>query len=184
MSYEAKIETQRDIHTRITDELVDVHIALNLSFHLTSIYDNSIYESFSKIIQKQIPQLPTLENILNIFCSYSGIEKTFLVDIHTRIYISTDSSPVDMQSYELCSDVLNVYLELCSIYSYGFDSDSFTLVRLGNMSALYARAISDTLVCVCLVRGDSGLERVLSILEANFVVVKDAVLQVKNVSKD
>lgn len=40
-----------------------------LSFYLTSIYDHSIFEAFSKVVQKLIPQLPTLENLLNIFIS-------------------------------------------------------------------------------------------------------------------
>lgn len=31
-----------------------------------SIYDHSIFEAFSKVVQKLIPQLPTLENLLNI----------------------------------------------------------------------------------------------------------------------
>lgn len=39
------------------------------SFYLTSIYDHSIFEAFSKVVQKLIPQLPTLENLLNIFIS-------------------------------------------------------------------------------------------------------------------
>ena len=42
-----------------------------LSFYLTSIYDHSIFEAFSKVVQKLIPQLPTLENLLNIFISVS-----------------------------------------------------------------------------------------------------------------
>ena len=41
------------------------------SFYLTSIYDHSIFEAFSKVVQKLIPQLPTLENLLNIFISVS-----------------------------------------------------------------------------------------------------------------
>lgn len=63
-----KMETQRDIHQRATDDLVDAgfeHICL--SFHLTSIYDYSVFEAFSKVIQRLIPQLPKLENLLNIF---------------------------------------------------------------------------------------------------------------------
>lgn len=39
---------------------------VHLSFHLTSIYDHSIFEAFSKVVQKLIPQLPALENLLNI----------------------------------------------------------------------------------------------------------------------
>ena len=42
------------------------------SFYLTSIYDHSIFEAFSKVVQKLIPQLPTLENLLNIFISVSN----------------------------------------------------------------------------------------------------------------
>lgn len=42
-----------------------------ISFYLTSIYDHSIFEAFSKVVQKLIPQLPTLENLLNIFISVS-----------------------------------------------------------------------------------------------------------------
>ncbi|ETE62749.1 hypothetical protein L345_11493, partial [Ophiophagus hannah] len=41
-------------------------------FYLTSIYDHSIFEAFSKVVQKLIPQLPTLENLLNIFISVSS----------------------------------------------------------------------------------------------------------------
>lgn len=44
------------------------------SFYLTSIYDHSIFEAFSKVVQKLIPQLPTLENLLNIFISVSEKE--------------------------------------------------------------------------------------------------------------
>ena len=37
------------------------------SFYLTSIYDHSIFEAFSKVVQKLIPQLSTLENLLSSF---------------------------------------------------------------------------------------------------------------------
>lgn len=37
------------------------------SFYLTSIYDHSIHEAFSKIVQNQMRQLRALENVLDIF---------------------------------------------------------------------------------------------------------------------
>lgn len=46
---------------------------IHLSFYLTSIYDHSIFEAFSKVVQKLIPQLPTLENLLNLFISVSVV---------------------------------------------------------------------------------------------------------------
>ncbi|CAO2586300.1 Ras-related GTP-binding protein C, partial [Lemmus lemmus] len=104
LSDDHKIETQRDIHQRANDELAD------------SIYDHSIFEAFSKVVQKLIPQLPTLENLLNIFISNSGIEKAFLFDVVSKIYIATDSSPVDMQSYELRCDIIDVVIDVSSIY--------------------------------------------------------------------
>eukprot|EP00126_Sphaerothecum_destruens_P000839 Sdes_comp11226_c0_seq1m2730 len=77
LSDEHKIETQRDIHQSATDalgensELEGSH-NIHLSFYLTSIYDHSIFEAFSKVVQKLIPQLPTLENLLNILITNCG----------------------------------------------------------------------------------------------------------------
>ena len=63
-------DTQRDILQRLTDEFTDAGLeAVYLSFYLTSIYDHSIFEAFSKVTQKLISQLPTLESLLNILCS-------------------------------------------------------------------------------------------------------------------
>ena len=72
ISDDSKMESQRDIHQRASDDLSDAGLdQIHLSFHLTSIYDHSIFEAFSKVVQKLIPQLPTLENLLNIFISVS-----------------------------------------------------------------------------------------------------------------
>uniref|UniRef100_A0A803J5W7 Ras-related GTP-binding protein n=1 Tax=Xenopus tropicalis TaxID=8364 RepID=A0A803J5W7_XENTR len=62
-----KIETQRDIHQSANDDLADVGLEkLHLSFYLAIIYDHSIFEAFSKVVQKLILQVPTLENLC--FC--------------------------------------------------------------------------------------------------------------------
>lgn len=52
------------------------------------------------------------------FCFFknSGIEKAFLFDVVSKIYIATDSSPVDMQSYELCCDMIDVVIDVSCIY--------------------------------------------------------------------
>ncbi|KAI7804684.1 ras-related GTP-binding protein D [Triplophysa rosa] len=117
LSDDHKIEKQSDIHKRANDDLADAGLErIHLSFYLTSIYDHSIFEAFSKVVQKLIPQLPTLENLLNIFISNSGIEKAFLFDVVSKIYIATDSSPVDMQTYELCCDMIDVVIDISCIY--------------------------------------------------------------------
>lgn len=99
-------------------ECFPFHSVTNTLYLQTSIYDYSIFEGFSKVVQKLIPQLPTLENLLNVFISNSNAEKAFLFDVFSKIYIATDSSPVDMQSYELCCDMIDVVIDVSSIYGY------------------------------------------------------------------
>jgi hypothetical protein len=36
-----------------------------------------------------------------------------------QIYVATDSSPVDMQSYELCCDMIDVVIDVSCIYGLG-----------------------------------------------------------------
>lgn len=119
LSDDYKLDTQRDIIQRTQDELADHGLDnANVSYHLTSIFDHSIFEAFSKVIQKLIPQLGTLENLLNVLCQNSGIEKAFLFDMLSKIYIATDSSPVDVQSYEICTDFIDVIVDITEIYGY------------------------------------------------------------------
>lgn len=54
--------------------------------------------------------------VLLFYFQNSGIEKAFLFDVVSKIYIATDCSPVDMQSYELCCDMIDVVIDLSSIY--------------------------------------------------------------------
>lgn len=118
LSDDYKDDVKEDIVRKMGEFLVDIDQEQNihLLYHLTSIYDNSIYEAFSKIIQKLIRELPTLENLLNILRSNSGLEKAYLFDTLTKIYIATDSTPVEMDSYELCSDMIDVVLDIECIY--------------------------------------------------------------------
>lgn len=162
VSDDFKMESQRDIHQRATDDLADQGLdQIHLSFHLTSIYDHSIFEAFSKVVQKLIDQLPTLENLLNILVTNSGIEKAFLFDVVSKIYIATDSSPVDMQTYELCCDMIDVIIDLSCIYGLkggnemAFDSQSSSLIKLNNNTVLYLREVNKFLALVSILREDN-----------------------------
>ena len=108
---------QRDVTQRATDDLLDTGLEnVNMSFHLTTIYDHSVFEAFSKVVQKLIPHMGAFEGLLNIFCSNSALEKAFLFDIASKIYIATDTTAVDMQTYELCCDMIDVVIDVSSIY--------------------------------------------------------------------
>ena len=119
LSDEAKYDCRRDIKQQVTDELADAQLdhLVSVNYHLVSIYDHSIFEALSRVVQKVIPQLqPTLENLLNLLVGSCAMEKAYLFDVASKLYISTDSSPVDMQTVELCSDMIDVVLDVSGIY--------------------------------------------------------------------
>jgi Ras-related GTP-binding protein C/D len=45
---------------------------IRINYHMTSIYDHSIFEAFSKVVQKLIKQLLALESLLDIFNQVLG----------------------------------------------------------------------------------------------------------------
>ncbi|XP_072037873.1 ras-related GTP-binding protein C-like isoform X1 [Amphiura filiformis] len=184
LSDDHKIETQRDIHQRANDDLQDAGLeSIHLSFYLTSIYDHSIFEAFSKVVQKLIPQLPTLENLLNILISNSGIEKAFLFDVVSKIYIATDSSPVDMQSYELCCDMIDVVIDVSCIYGLSedgegsaYDAESSSIIKLNNATILYLKEVNKYLALVCILREDNFDRQ--GLIDYNFLCFKKAIEEV------
>jgi len=123
LSEDHKLEVQREVQESVELELEDIASSdteITLNFYLTSIYDHSIFEAFSKVVHKLIPQLPAMENLLNVFIASCEIEKAFLFDVVSKLYIATDHNPVDISSYELCSEVLDVVVDVSCIY--GMDS--------------------------------------------------------------
>ena len=69
-------ENFRLFQQRVTDELIDIspeYEQIPIEFHLTSIYDHSLHEAFSRVLHKLIPSLPYLEDLLNVFCAVSFI---------------------------------------------------------------------------------------------------------------
>ncbi|RKP24689.1 Gtr1/RagA G protein conserved region-domain-containing protein, partial [Syncephalis pseudoplumigaleata] len=184
LSDDFKFDIQRDIQRRLVDELADEGLEdIQVNFYLTSIYDRSIYEACSKVVQKLIPQLPTLENLLDMLCSNSGIEKAFLFDIESKLYLATDSSPVDMQSYEICSEMIDIILDLSAIYgqcthaSHGEWTDNAqSVIKLASGITLFFRQIDCHLALICLMRTENYENH--GLLDHNVRCFKDAVTEV------
>ena len=66
------VERQDQIHMRAEEDLAEAKLKsdIHMSYHLTSIYDHSIFEAFSKVVQKLIPtQMGTLESLLDLLLS-------------------------------------------------------------------------------------------------------------------
>ena len=204
LSDEHKIDCQRDIQRYMAVELSDAGLdEVNLSYYLTSIYDHSIFEAFSKVVQKLVPQLPTLENLLNCLIVNCNMEKSFLFDVVSRIYLATDSNPVDMQSYELCSDMIDVVIDVSCIYgvqraggamlgngqgqggagpgeeggdALAYDSQSSSVVRLDNGMVLYLREVNSFLALVCMLRADNFSKK--GLIDYNIDCFKSALVRI------
>ncbi|KAF7797201.1 hypothetical protein EIP86_008393 [Pleurotus ostreatoroseus] len=119
LSEEYKTENFRHIQQRVLDELYDVaaeYEQLPINFHLTSIYDHSVHEAFSKVLHKLIDSLPYLEDLLNVFCANSQASKAFLFDSISRLYVATDASPVDQPTHSLCSEYLHMLNSFGPLY--------------------------------------------------------------------
>lgn len=119
MSDDYQMEVQQEIADRTHEELLDNDLEdSHIFYHLTSVYEHSILEAFSKIIQRCIPLLPTIESLLDLLCASTGIHKAFLFDSSSKVYIATDTSPVDQETFEICSDYINFVLDMSETYVY------------------------------------------------------------------
>ena len=119
LSEEYKYDTFRDVRQRVQDELSDAGYGdRSVAFYRTSIFDHSVYEAMSKVVQKLLPQLPAMEALLNKLCSTCRTQKAYLFDTVSKIYLATDTSPTFLKDYEVCSDYVDVIVDIKQIYGW------------------------------------------------------------------
>ena len=112
-----KLDIQHDVTVRIQDELSDRGIEnVPVNLHLTTIFDHSIFEAFSRVIQKLIPGLGQLEAMLTNLCRTCRFDKAYLLDVNSKIYIATDHMHADTASYRICADYMDVLIDLKEVY--------------------------------------------------------------------
>ncbi|KAK3587908.1 hypothetical protein CHS0354_014423 [Potamilus streckersoni] len=176
------IELQREIHWMACDDRIKpcLHCNGTLSFYFTNIHDKSIHEAVSQVVQKLNPYLPTMEKLLNIFTSKSRIEKAFLFNVVSKIYIATDSSPVDLQTFEICCDMIDVVFDVSYIYSqkdaYLLDPQAASVIKLNNNTVLYLRKINRCIALICILGTDIFKKK--GFIDYNFYHFKEAVQEV------
>ncbi|KAK5161153.1 GTP-binding protein gtr2 [Recurvomyces mirabilis] len=125
LSEEYKYDTFREVRQRVQDELSDLgHGDRSVSYYQTSIFDHSIFEAMSKVVQKLLPQLPAMETLLNKLCSTCRIQKAYLFDVGSKIYVATDASPTFLRDYEVCSDYIDVIVDIKQIYGWHSREDN------------------------------------------------------------
>lgn len=119
LSSDFREETVRDISERIMDDLNDAGLENPpITFYSTSVYDDSIFDALSKVLQVLNPQLGTFEALLNTVAASCKMQKLYLFDVLSKLYIASDTSPVDMAAYSLCADYIDTIVDLSDIYGW------------------------------------------------------------------
>lgn len=177
-----------EVQTRIKDIFIELNLEINAGFYSTSIYDHSLYEAFSRIFQKIMPQNNLLSALLDNLATSCRFEKSYLFDVYNKIYLAIDSSPMEEQFYEICSDMIDVVLDMSGIYGENvnndpyFDDNSYSLFKINNKrnenskSHLYLRFLDVNLALICIIN-DENFER-QHLIDYNIKFFKDAVKEI------
>ena len=135
--------------------------SIDVKYYVTSIYDYSLFETFSKIFQTTMPQNKNVSKLLDNLTECCKFEKCYLFDVFYKIYIGVDFVPYEEQIYELCSDMIDVALDMSGIYgdenynneSY-FDDNSTCIIKIDGhekKNFLYLRFIDSNLVLISMI---------------------------------
>lgn len=109
----------QDITSRINDDLSDNdYLNPAISYYSTSIYDSSIYEGFSKVMQSLLPQLPIFEAALDQIKEVCRFQKVYLFDVWSKVYIASDTLPDDLKSYDVCASFINIIVDSAELFGY------------------------------------------------------------------
>ena len=93
----------------------------------------------------------------------SQIHKAFLFDVISKIYIATDQNPVEIKEYEICSELIDVLIDVTCIYgtdetgsNLTFDDKSSASIKLNHPPTdqdvmLYLKEVDKSLALVCLI---------------------------------
>uniref|UniRef100_A0A0N5B602 GTP-binding protein n=1 Tax=Strongyloides papillosus TaxID=174720 RepID=A0A0N5B602_STREA len=182
---EARMDTKRKIFQYIQDWMMEEEIDdIKINYHMTSIFDHSIFEAFSKIVQKLLRKIGSFESDHSIFEAFSkivqkllrkigsfesfldmfnqgtNIEKSFIFDLTSKVYIATDSAPVDMATYELCCDMIDVAIDVSTIYGKNksgitFNEYSAAQFTLRTKQVLFMRPINKYLALLAIARTEN-----------------------------
>ena len=179
LSDEEKNQKYQTIITKYTEELRSANLdEVHVEPHLTSIYDHSIFEAFSKVIQKMMPQLAVLETLLDSFNSTSGLQRTFLSDMATKIFLATDRAGHDEYKYDLCSYMMDLVTDVLSIYQASEEGEPPCVeseIHLGNGTVLYMYAVTPQLALLCVANEATFAKR--GLLSYNFECLRKALVE-------
>lgn len=160
LSDDYKYDTQRDIEQRVHEELIDsshefqdpsatepfrLEAEVKLRFHLTSVFESSVFVAFSRIQQRlmqdertaeDVPEEPVsgqedeqvkkpeqrislhdaVEQACNLLCSSCSLEKAYIFDVPSRTFVGCDTSPFDLPLFDVMFQYTKFLTEFSDLY--------------------------------------------------------------------
>ncbi|KDN40976.1 hypothetical protein K437DRAFT_227080 [Tilletiaria anomala UBC 951] len=100
-------------------EIFPLESSVKLHFHLTSIFDNSVFVALSKVQQSLMEGAlaASLESACDSICGSCRFDKAFLMDVPSRTYISSDSTPFEPTLFDMVCEYVNFLLLFSDVYS-------------------------------------------------------------------
>ena len=125
---------------------------INITFFTTSIYNTSIFEAFSKILQNIIIQNKNLSILTDEISKNCKFENAFLFDVFNKIYLGVNNSSVESsKTYDICTNLIDIVLDMVSIYgdeSYNdFDNNLSCSIKLNDLDNK-GNNYSENIICL------------------------------------
>lgn len=75
------------------------------------------------------------------------MEKAFIFEVVSKLYIATDSAPVDIANFAICSEMIDVFIDISYIYGQNktpiqvYDTKSQATIKLDDSTVLYLKEV-------------------------------------------
>ncbi|CAD8145059.1 unnamed protein product [Paramecium pentaurelia] len=171
-----KNELLQQIQKDISDELSKNSMSqIKVDFHVTSIFDHSYLEHFSKVIQRILPYSQSIQTLLDSFNLSCKIEKSFLFEIYSKLYLASDSQHFHSTNFQLCSEMIDVFIDVTCIYG-KLDDAGQSQIKLSDGSILIYQTVNEGISLISILKSEN-LERPF-LLEYNINQFRQGLAQI------
>ena len=136
-NYNANSILQTQYSDEIKNSIIKTYSEMNINidelknkFFITSIYNSTLYEAFSTILQNLIPQKKNLPILINEFAKNSAIDNAYLFDIKNKFCLAFHNSTLKkVNVFDICLSMIDFALEMSNIYEENEDPNIDDLIN-------------------------------------------------------
>ena len=188
-------ELQKSIIKTYSDYNINID-EFKKKFFITSIYNSTLYEAFSTILQNKIPQAKNLSILVKEMGENSSIDNAYLFDINNKFCLASYKPNLEkVNMFDICLNMIDFALELSNIYeesedkndniNKNFDEDLDYSMEINNYkngvndtkSIVFLKYIFKNLVLISIISREKN-EKSHHLLEYNINILKEGVIRI------